>query len=378
MENKEKQPPITNRFLLALVVIVLLFSALSFDLTLPSFKPYWQSLRDSLAERMPTKEITIQQKVVSEESAVIEVVEKVSPAVVSIVARQVVFNPFTGPASEESGIGTGFIIESGGKIVTNRHVVSADSARYRVVLRDGADYEVAEIQRDPFLDLAILKIEARDLPTVELGDSDNLKVGQTVVAIGNALGRFTNTVTVGVVSGIGRGITASSGFGQSEVLDDVIQTDAALNPGNSGGPLLNLSGEVVGINVAATEGADNIGFSIPVNALKSVLEGYRARGRIVRPFLGVEYVIITEDLSVLRKLPQGAFIQRVVEGTPAAEAGLKAGDIIVKVDGKEINESNTLAKVIRAHQVGDELKLTIDRNGQVLTLEITLSEAPTE
>lgn len=352
----------TNRILIILAALIILLSAANLDFKLPTLE----------------KEIVTNQKVVSEESAVIEVVEKSSPAVVSIVSRQVVFNPFTGPASEESGIGTGFIIESNGKIITNRHVVSASNARYRVVLKDGTDYEVSEIQRDPFLDLAILKINAQDLPTVSLGDSDKLKVGQTVVAIGNALGRFTNTVTVGVVSGIGRGITASSGLGRSEVLDDVIQTDAALNPGNSGGPLLNLSGQVIGINVATTEGADNIGFSIPVNALKSVLEGYQARGRIVRPFLGVEYVIVTEDLSVLRKLPQGAFIQRVVEGTPADKAGLKAGDIITRIDGKDISEENTLAKVIRSHQVDDVLKLTVDRNGEAVELSATLGEAPND
>ena len=205
-----------------------------------------------------------------------------------------------------------------------------------------------------------------------------MKVGQTAVAIGNALGKFSNTVTVGVVSGIGRGVRASSGFGRSEVLDDVIQTDAALNPGNSGGPLLNLSGEVVGINVATTTGAENIGFSIPINAVKPVLDDFKVRGRIVRPFLGIEYVIITEDLSVLRKLPQGAFVQRVVEGTPAAEVGLKTGDIITKIDGEDINGENTLAQVIRGHKVGDKLVLTIDRNGEISTLNATLGEAPNQ
>ena len=322
-----------------------------------------------LLEALVRTQSTAHQKIVTEESAVIEVVEKASPAVVSIAAQQNVF--------EDNSIGTGFIVESDGLILTNKHVVAAENARYRVILKDGTDYEVQEIHRDPFVDLAILKIDASGLPTAVLGDSSNLKVGQTAVAIGNALGKFSNTVTVGVISGIGRGITASSSFGQSEVLDDVIQTDAALNPGNSGGPLLNLSGEVVGINVATTSGAENIGFSIPINAIKPVLDDFKIKGRIVRPFLGIEYVIVTEDLSVLRKLPQGAFIQRVVADAPAEEAGLEPGDIVTQIDGEDINEQNTLAQVIRNHKVGDKLQLTIDRNGKKLELTATLSEAPT-
>jgi len=361
-----------NKFLLLALVAVLLVGVLNFAGS--QMGQWWQSFKDSLIE-VQTQPVT-QQKVISEESAVIDVVEKASPAVVSITAQQVVFSPLTGPTMEDNSIGTGFIVEAGGLVLTNKHVVSATNARYHVILKDGTDCEVQEIHRDPFVDLAILKINASGLPTVTLGDSSALKVGQTAVAIGNALGKFSNTVTVGVISGIGRGITASSGLGQSEVLDDVIQTDAALNPGNSGGPLLNLSGEVIGINVATTSGAENIGFSIPINAVKTVLADFKVKGKIVRPFLGVEYVIVTEDISVLRKLPQGAFIQRVVDGTPAAEAGLKAGDIITKIDGQDINEKNTLAAVIRRHQMGDKLKLTIDRNDKQLELTATLGEAP--
>jgi S1-C subfamily serine protease len=363
-----------NRLVLVVaIVFVVLAAGLNYA---PQIEQWWANIKESLTQ-VQTETIT-RQKVVSEESAVIEVVEKASPAVVSITAQQVVFNPFTGPSTEDSSIGTGFIVEADGLVLTNKHVVAANNARYRVILKDGTDYEVQEIHRDPFVDLAILKINTSGLPTVTLGDSSVLKVGQTAVAIGNALGKFSNTVTVGVISGIGRGITASSGLGQSEVLDDVVQTDAALNPGNSGGPLLNLSGEVVGINVATTSGAENIGFSIPVNAIKPVLDDFKVKGRVVRPFLGVEYVIVTEDLSVLRDLPQGAFIQRVVEDTPAAEAGLKAGDIIVKIDGEDINEKNTLAQMIRRHKVGDKMVLMVDRNGQELELTATLGEAPSE
>ncbi len=370
MENTQTTK---SRLILTIaIVLVLLAGALNF--AGPQVGSWWQNLKNSLVQT----QTTVQQKIVSEESAVIEVVDSASPAVVSIAAQQVVFSPFTGPTTADNSIGTGFIVESDGLVLTNKHVVSSTSARYRVILKDGTDYEVQEIHRDPFVDLAILKINAFGLPTVTLGDSAGLKVGQTAVAIGNALGKFSNTVTVGVISGIGRGITASSGLGQSEVLDDVIQTDAALNPGNSGGPLLNLSGEVVGINVATTSGAENIGFSIPINAIKPVLDDFKIKGRIVRPFLGIEYVIVTEDLSVLRKLPQGAFIQRVVDGAPASDAGLKAGDIVTKIDDEAINEQNTVAAVIRSHKVGDKLKLTVDRNGQSLELTATLGEAPNE
>jgi len=372
MENTQNTK---SKIILGLAIAFVLLAAV-LNLAGPQLTRWWEDFRSSLTQ-VQTQTVT-QQKIVSEESAVIDVVEKASPAVVSIAAKQVVFSPFSGFETEDSGIGTGFIVEGNGLILTNKHVVASENARYRVILKDGTDYEVQEIHRDPFVDLAILKINASGLPTVTLGDSSTLKVGQTAVAIGNALGKFSNTVTVGVVSGIGRGITASSGLGQSEVLDDVIQTDAALNPGNSGGPLLNLSGEVIGVNVATTVGAENIGFAIPINAIKPVLADFKIKGRIVRPFLGVEYVIVTEDLSVLRQLPQGAFIQRVVPGTPAEDAGLKAGDIIVKVDGKDINEKNTLASVIRSHQVGDKLRLTVDRNGKELELTITLGEAPAE
>ncbi len=361
--------------LVAAIVLVILAAGLNYGGS--EIGKWWENIKSSLVQVQ--NQTTVKQKVITAESAVLGLVEKSSPAVVSIAAQQVVFSPFGGASTEDSSIGTGFIVESDGLILTNKHVVAAESARYRVILKDGTDYEVLEIHRDPFVDLAILKInppEADKLPAVTLGDSSTLKVGQTAVAIGNALGKFSNTVTVGVVSGIGRGITASSGFGQSEVLDDVIQTDAALNPGNSGGPLLNLSGEVVGINVATTTGAENIGFSIPINAIKPVLADFKVKGRIVRPFLGIEYVIVTEDLSVLRKLPQGAFIQRVVDGTPAAEAGVNAGDIVTKIDDEAINEQNTVAAVIRSHKVGDKLRLTIDRNGQKLELTATLSEAP--
>ncbi len=330
-------------------------------------------------ERLPTLEIRTVRKVVAEEEATINVVDEASPAVVSVVEKTVIMNPFTGPLSQEQGIGTGFIIRENGLILTNKHVVSDQNAQYSVVTKDGKQYEVKQINRDPAYDLAILKIEASGLPVLELGDSDQLKVGQTVVAIGNALGKFSNTVTKGVVSGVGRGITASTGYGaQSEELDDVIQTDAAINPGNSGGPLLNLSAEVIGINVATASGAENIGFALPINLIKPVVEQFEKDGRIIRPFLGISYYLITEDESKLRDLPQGAFVQRVVSDSAAQKAGVTATDIITAINGEQISEQNSLARIITKYKVGDKITLTVVRDGGTLSLTATLGEAPTD
>ncbi len=331
-----------------------------------------------ISERFTTLEIRTTQRVVNEEDAVIEVVSEASPAVVSVVEEQTILSPFFGAQTGKQSIGTGFIIRSNGLILTNRHVVAEEGANYFVVTNKGIEYQVKEIHRDTVYDLAILKISASDLPTVSLGDSDQIKVGQSVVAIGNALGRFSNTVTKGVVSGIGRGITAGSSLGgETEELEDVIQTDAAINPGNSGGPLLNLSSEVIGINVAMAQGAENIGFAIPINLVKPVVEEFERVGRIIRPFLGISYYLVTEDLAEVQNLPQGAFVQRVVEGSGADKAGVKAGDVITAIDQNLIRESNSLAKVILKYKVGDTVTLKVARAGKTLTLKATLGEAPT-
>ncbi len=330
----------------------------------------------SVGER---QEVVTEQRVVTQEEAVISVVEKSSPAVVSVVTRQVYLDFYRGPVSEEASIGTGFIIDKGGTILTNKHVVADEEATYTVVTTNEKSYEVKSIIRDPLNDIAILKIDGGDLPTLPLGDSAKIRVGQTVVAIGNALGRFSNTVTTGVISGIGRGVTAGSAFdyyGQGEVLEDVFQTDAALNPGNSGGPLLNLSGEVVGINVAISSDAQNIGFSIPINAVKKAIGEYRETGKISQPYLGVSYQMITEDVAKLRRLPVGVFIEEVIKESAADKAGLEPGDIITAIDGNKINRDNSLAKIIRGQRVGEKIILTIDRAGEVKNLTATLGEAP--
>ena len=317
------------------------------------------------------------QRIVQEEFETIDVIEKVSPAVVSVVVKTVNFNFFSGSTTTyESGIGTGFIVDSNGLIITNSHVVNDAEAEYSVVMKDGTTYSVNKIHLDNYSDIAILEITARNLPTVEFGDSESLKVGQRAIAIGNALGRYDNTVTVGVISGIAREVRASSGYGEQKTYEDVIQTDAALNPGNSGGPLLNSSGQVIGVNVATTFGAENIGFAIPVNVVKPILDSFIANGKIIRPYLGVSYTIISKDMAKLRDMPEGAYVSTVIKGSPAEEAGLERGDIIIKINDKEITSENSLAKIINEGKVGDKVKLTVDRNSEEVVLNAILKEMP--
>lgn len=318
------------------------------------------------------------QKLQPEETMVINVVDKVSPSVVSIVAKTRQFDLFNGPSSQESGIGTGFIVDSTGLIVTNSHVVDDPSAKYSVVLKDGRTFTVDKVYLDETTDIAIISVTARDLPVVDFGDSDTLKVGQKAIAIGNALGQFQNTVTSGVISGISRQIEASGGLGTpTKAYDSVIQTDAALNPGNSGGPLLNSAGQVIGINVATTLGANNVSFAIPINTLKPILQGFLKHGRIIRPYIGVYYVMITKELAAVQNMPEGAYVSQVATGAPAEKAGLQRGDIITKINDLVISTHGTLASAISKFNVGDTIQVTFDRDGKVQTVKLTLAEAPT-
>lgn len=312
-----------------------------------------------------------------EESTTISVVEKVSPAVVSIVVKTIDFDLFSGPSLSEAGIGTGFIVDSSGLIVTNSHVVDNARGEYSVVLKDGSTYEVEQIHLDPATDLAILEIIGRDLPIVELGDSDSLKVGQTAIAIGNALGMYQNTVSVGVVSGVSRQVSAGGGFSNRATLtENAIQTDAALNPGNSGGPLLNSAGQVIGINFATTFGADNVSFALPINSLKPLLEIFLKEGKIVRPYIGISYTIITKEIAALRRLPEGAFVSRVLVDSPADKAGIQRGDIITKFDGEQIGSTLSIASAVAKKRIGDKVDIEVDRGGETIALEVTLEESP--
>lgn len=322
---------------------------------------------------------------IKEENAVIQTVEESSPSVVAIGLTQRVINPFDPealPRNRQATIGTGFVASENGVIVTNRHVVADTDVTYTVVTKDGKKLEVERIYRDPSLDLALIKTKQNGLKPLQIGDSSKLKVGQTAIAIGNALGRFSNTVTTGVVSGLGRTIGAGDPFsGQTELLDDLIQTDAAINPGNSGGPLLNSAGEVIGVNVAVSEAAQNIGFAIPINSVKAIIEEFVSTGKISRAFLGVNYRVITRDLALLNEVPQGAYIQEVVSGSPADKAGIEPGDIITKIDGKQVDNQNFISEFIRSKKPGDKISVEIwsendQGQGETKTIETTLEEVP--
>ncbi|MBI4038650.1 trypsin-like peptidase domain-containing protein [Candidatus Daviesbacteria bacterium] len=320
--------------------------------------------------------------IVNEENAVISAVEKTSPSVVAIgVSRRILnpFDPFAIPKKEDSTIGTGFVVSPKGIIVTNKHVVSDTGTRFSVVTKDGQKYETKRIYRDPVLDLALVQIEASGLQALDLGDSSKLKVGQTAIAIGNALGKFTNTITTGVVSGLGRKVVAGDPFsGLAESLDDLIQTDAAINPGNSGGPLLNSLGEVVGVNVATTEGAQNIGFAIPINVVKPIVNEFLEKGSVSRPFLGIRYRFISKDVAILNEIPQGAYIQEVVEDGPAKKAGIKEGDVITKINNETISQENKISELISKSNIGQKVELEIWRDGKTLKVTAILEELPSE
>ena len=330
-------------------------------------------------------------RVVEEESAVIRIVQQVRPSVVTVKIKQtqriLEFSPFdpfgffTVPREKEQkierNIGSGFFVTSDGWVVTNKHVVSKQDAKYEVLTVEGKTLEVVQIYRDPANDLAILKVKTggNKYQPLELGDSDKLQVGQTVIAIGTPLGEFQGTVTKGIISGLGRGIEAGSPFeGYVERLDNIIQTDAAINPGNSGGPLVNLAGQVIGVNTAVASGAENIGFAIPINVVKEALANFRATGSFQRAFLGVAYRIVSRKLSILNNIPEGAYIERVQPDSPAEQAGIQEGDIILEFDGKRVNQANDLAKLIKQKKAGERVKVRLWREGKEIELTVALGK----
>jgi len=374
-----------------------------------------------------------------EDSNAIDAIQKVAPAVVSIVAtkdlqvfRQQPFDPFfffgQDPFAQNFGFpmqqpeqqkqtqpeikrqkvagGTGFIIQVDGLALTNKHVVADTGADYSALTKDGKEYDVEVISRDTVNDLAVIQLhektedkkdrktgekkdfgdKPKDMPIVVIGDSTKLKVGQNVLAIGNARGEYENSVTAGIISAIGREIQASdmSGGGQ-ESLSGLIQTDAAINFGNSGGPLVNLGGEVIGINTAIDSQATGIGFAIPVNQIKSVIESVKKFGRIVRPVLGVTHTLLNKEKAKELKLngiENGALIIGdrakkefgVLPDSPAEKAGLKLDDVIIEVDGEKITEENTLQSMVQKHVPEDKLKLKVWRDGKTFEVTVTLDE----
>lgn len=324
------------------------------------------------------------QTVIDEQTAVTNVVKKVGPSVVSIVSSSFNIDSYTGNSSESKvGAGTGIIVSADGLILTNKHVVENGQA-YKVITSDGKEYRDAKVVGiDPANDIAFLRVNATGLKPAELGDSGNVEVGQSVVAIGNALGEFQNTVTTGVISGKSRPITAKSGDGASETLTNLFQTDAAINAGNSGGPLVNIEGKVIGINTAVAGSAENIGFAIPINDAKSSLEAVKNGGKLTKAYLGVRYITINERLAKANNLDSssGALIYAsgnqlaVVPSSPAAKAGLKEGDIVLKIDGQNVDESNPLGSIVAKKKHGDEITMLIIRDGKQQEIKVKLSES---
>lgn len=336
---------------------------------------------------------------------IIDAVRKVTPAVVSIVISKympgakaaesssplgpLLFGDAESGATEKTkvGGGSGFIVKPDGLILTNKHVVFDTDAEYTVVLDDLTEYSAKVLSRDPINDIALLKIEAEGLPHISLGDSTKIELGQTVVAIGNALGMFSNSVSKGIISGLSRSIQASLGNGNHmERLRGVIQTDVAINQGNSGGPLVNLNGEVVAINTAVIFGAQNIGFSIPINWAKSDLDDIAKHGRIIKPYIGLMYVMLSKDAKKKNGLPldHGALVMRdhlpnsvaVIPNSPADKAGLKENDIITEVNETKLTDDHDLTDVLQQYKVGDSVALAVLRNQKLIKIELKLEERP--
>ena len=318
--------------------------------------------------------------IIEESSAIIDATKKISPAVVSITGKGAPVSSFYGTQTPKSS-GTGFIVTSDGLIATNKHVVE-DLVTFTVTTTEGKTYPGEVVAIDPVTDLALVKIDDRGLPVAEIGDSDKLQVGQWVVAVGNVLGEFRNTVTVGVVSALERIASPIDDNGTAIALDGLIQTDAAINPGNSGGPLVNLSGQVIGINTAIVGGAQNIGFAIQSNDLEKALNSYREHGEIIRPYMGVRYQTLTKAIasSLDLTVEQGALLAKgpstpaVAKGSPAEKAGLKDKDIIIKIEDEDITETTPLSRIIRDYKPGDEITLTVLRGTETLTIKLTLGE----
>lgn len=369
----------------------------------------------------------VEMKLVDEESSVIDAIDRVSPSVVSIILTQELqnirqqgtspfglffpddpfFENFFGPqfqpqpqpdaVPEEDqepifqkvGGGSGFIINDEGLILTNRHVVARDDVEYTVLLHDGVEFDAEVVSRDFFNDIAVIKLvpeeggELPELQPVSFGTSGDLKIGQSVIAIGNALAEFENSATKGIISAKGRQIIASDGLGRGENLSGLIQTDAAINPGNSGGPLINLAGEVVGVNTAIAANANGIGFAIPIDDVKPVVESVQEHGRIVRPILGVMFTMLTPELAKELELDieEGALLKgddtnfAVLPGKPAEKAGLLEKDVIVAVNEVDITADTPLQGEIIKYAPGDTITLKIHRKGKEIEVKVTLEEA---
>ncbi len=344
-------------------------------------------------------------ELIEEESATISVVNDVTPSVVSVIVKKPQaevlstrfgnglmfrFSPqedkLTQQQAEELvevSSGTGFFVSDDGLLITNRHVVDEDNASYTVITNDGKEHKATLIDKDPFQDIAVLKVQGEGFHAATLGESQNIRIGQTVIAIGNSLSEFRNTVTKGVVSGIDRRVTASTAQ-SAEVIEKAIQTDAAINRGNSGGPLINLLGEVIGINTAVSSQGESVGFAIPIDQAKRVIDDVKTFGRIVRPWLGVRYVLVESKSSADAKVSYevGAMItegnqpgqKAVFDDSPASAAGLKSGDIVIAINDKNLTPAAALSERVSEFRPGDVIKITFLRDGEIQEVNLTLAE----
>lgn len=343
----------------------------------------------------------------SEKSPITKIAKRVCPAVITIIiskdlpkiesfyffpfgGQQFIIPRVKGDVKERTKIGggSGFIISPDGYVITCSHVVKDQEADYTVLLEPTKKYSAKVLATDPLVDVAILKIKGKNFPYLELGNSTEIELGEQVVAVGNPLGEFEDTISSGIISGLSRKITAYGNIPfKATSLRGLIQTDAAINPGNSGGPLVDMNGKVIGINTAVVMGAQNIGFAIPINYAKRALEEVKQYGKIRRPFLGVRYVILNESIAKINKLPvdYGALVVRerlgenpVVKGSAAEKAGIQEYDIILECDGKKITKDNTLADILQQQEIGDEISLKILRRGKKINLKTKLREKKKE
>ena len=354
--------------------------------------------------------------IITSEDLITKLVADTLPAVVSVIAskdvpviEQYFINPFEnddlfrqflgdslpqilipqyrqkGTEKKQVSAGTGFFVSEDGYLITNRHVVEDNTAEYTVLMNDGRKMKAEVLARDQAQDIAVLKVEGSGFNFIPLGDSEKLRAGQTVVAIGNALGEFQNTVSVGVIAGLSRTIVASGAASGPEILQEVIQTDAAINPVNSGGPLLDLAGRAIGINTAVAADAQSIGFALPINFIKKAVSDVREFGKISYAYLGVRYVTITPQVKEDRKLPvdYGALLAAaegqaaVINGSPAQKAGLREGDVVLEFGGTKADKENSLAKLISQKKVGEKVSLKVLRDGKEIIIEVELAERPT-
>lgn len=390
------------------VVLVLIFLATNFRSQIYKYlaSDYVASVKDEAGENISTENI------LSQESFVISAVKKSTPAVASIIVTKELpvyenyfeSSPFggflnlpdlffnipkqrqNGTEKKEVGGGTGFFVTEDGLIVTNRHVVEDEKAEYTVLLSDGKKYDAKVLARDEVLDIAIIKVAGSNFEYLDLGDSETISVGQSVIAIGNALAEFQNSVSVGVISGLSRSLVAGDSMGNSELLEHVIQTDAAINPGNSGGPLLDLRGNVIGVNVAVVKGSENIGFALPINSVKSIINSVKETGKIVRPYVGIRYVQIDEqmkkendlsvDYGILVIRGEGKNEIAVIPGSPADKAGILENDIVLELDGKKLDKDQSFSLLIREKKVGDFVNLKVLSKGLEKNIKLKLENMP--